>query len=386
MSETVHLALIGCGGMMGSHVEHGYQELWNKGIRTFRIVGCCDMDEDRARKMAAKVAAFQGEEPKICTDYRHVLDAPGVDAVDISVVHSEHHRVAVPLLQAGKHVTIEKPLAITMRAGRQIIEAAEKSGVVLQVAENYRRAPEMRAIRWAIRKGYLGRLRLLFWIDASERLWHWGWRDDVEAAGGGWSMDGGVHFADLFRFFIGEVEELYAVSRAYQPVRYRKPETLEDPVHATVEDTTLAVLKFENGVTGQWGSSQAAPGAGFSSRVIYGEHGSINLHEGLTTRNRKMSMEQLVQEYMASLSTEERERLFPKGITQPVATELKEFVDAVLAGGSIETDGWEGYRSEAVTLALYESSLLGAPVRLKDIEDLKIESYQERFNRLHAVV
>jgi len=196
MDDVVRIALVGCGGMMGSHVEHGYQQLWEKGIRTFRIIGCCDVEEDRARALAARVAVWQGEEPRTCE----------VQAVDISVLHSEHHRVAIPCLEAGKHVTIEKPLAITMRAGRRIIESAEKAGVVLQVAENYRRSPEMRAVRWAIRKGYLGQLRMLFWTDVSERLWHWGWRDDVEAAGGGWSMDGGVHFADLFRFFVGEVE------------------------------------------------------------------------------------------------------------------------------------------------------------------------------------
>lgn len=385
MDDVVRIALVGCGGMMGSHVEHGYQQLWEKGIRTFRIIGCCDVEEDRARALAAKVAVWQGEEARICSDFRHVSESPDVDAVDISVLHSEHHRVAVPCLEAGKHVTIEKPLAITMRAGRRIIEAAEKAGVVLQVAENYRRSPEMRAIRWAIRKGYLGQLRMLFWTDVSERLWHWGWRDDVEAAGGGWSMDGGVHFADLFRFFIGEVEQLYAVSRAYHPLRYGKPDTMEEPIAASVEDTTMAVLRFQNGVSGQWASTNAAPGAGFSNRAIYGEHGSISLHDGMTTRSRKVSLDQLMQEYMSSMSLDDRERLFPKGITQPVATELNEFIDAVRTGAAVETDGWEGYRSEAISLALYESSAIGAPVALRDIEDLKIEAYQARFNELHAV-
>ncbi len=172
-----------------------------------------------------------------------------------------------------------------MRAGMRIIEAAEKAGVVLQVAENYRRSPEMRAIRWAIRKGYLGQLRMLFWTDVSERLWHWGWRDDVEAAGGGWSMDGGVHFADLFRFFIGEVEQLYAVSRAYHP-SVRKPDTMQDPIPASVEDPTMAVLRFQNGVFGPVGQRSSA-GHGILEQVIYGEHGSISLHDGMNHPSRR---------------------------------------------------------------------------------------------------
>ena len=100
------------------------------------------------------------------------------------------------------------------------MDAVEKKGIVFQVAENYRRAPAERAINWAIKEGRIGEVRMLFWVDVEERLWHWGWRDDVNEAGGGWSMDGGVHFADLFRYHGGEVEERYCVSKAYCPTRY----------------------------------------------------------------------------------------------------------------------------------------------------------------------
>lgn len=380
MSNTVNIALIGCGGMMGAHVD-GFRRLWEKDVRNFRIIAACDVYEDRAVETAKKVADWQGIEPVVYSDPEVLLKSEkSLDAVDISVLHRLHHSVALPFIEAGKHVTIEKPLAMTMRTGKMMLDAVEKAGVVFQVAENYRRSPQERAFNWVIKSGRIGKLRQIYWIDVGERLWYWGWRDHVEEAGGGWSMDGGVHYADLFRYHVGEVDRLYAISKAYHPVRYGKHETMEDPIPATVEDCTMAVLTFENGVTGTWTSTMSAPGASFSRRAIYGEYGSLMWGEGLQTRTEKLTTDELVDDYMAQLSESDREKLFPRGITDTVATELNEFVEAILNGMPVEITGLEGYKDEAISLALYESEALGEPVSIKDIENLKIENYQDRFN------
>jgi len=381
MSDVLTIGLVGCGGMMAGHAE-GLRKLWEKDVRDFRVTATCDVDLERARAMADRIAAWQGFRPAAYGDVEEMLAGEStLDAVDISVVHRVHHAVALKCIEAGKHVTIEKPLAMTLRAGRLMMDAAERRGVVLQVAENYRRSPEERAFNWALRQGRIGKPRMIFWVDVDERLWHWGWRDDVNEAGGGWSMDGGVHFADLFRYHIGEVEELFCVSKAYSPVRYAKHETLEGPIPVSVEDSTVAVLKFAGGVTGQWTSTIAAPGAKCSFRALYGEHGSLRWGQGLETRKEKLTVPELVREFMAAISDEEKERLFPRGITDTVATELKEFIDAVLHGTPIEITALEGYKDEAISLALYESSEIGAPVKLAQVENLEIEAYQGRFNR-----
>src|SRR5713226_2424202 len=133
MAEAVRLAMIGCGGMAGAHRE-GYQKLWEAGLREFRIAATCDVEVARAEEMAEKVAAFQGERPKV---YREVGDllanGASFDAVDIVTVHRAHHTLAIPCLAAGKAVIIEKPLAITMRAGKRMMEAAERTGQLLAV-------------------------------------------------------------------------------------------------------------------------------------------------------------------------------------------------------------------------------------------------------------
>ena len=98
-------------------------------------------------------------------------------------------------------------------------------------------------------------------------------------------MDGGVHYADLFRYHVGEVKTLYAISRAHSTTRYRNREELTDPVEATVEDTTMAVMGFENGVSGEWSSTNVAPGRGFSSHALHGSEGSLTWGVGLQTRD-----------------------------------------------------------------------------------------------------
>lgn len=382
MSDILELGLIGCGGIMGSHVN-GLRQLWEKGYRSFRIPAVCDCDPARANAMADRVVEWQDTRPRVYLDYMELLEKePDIAAVDLALVHRIHHSVAIPCLQAGKHVTIEKPLGFTMRACHAIIEQAKRHDRVLQVAENYRRSPAERAINWAIRQGMIGDLRMIFWLDVGERLWYWGWRDHIEEAGGGWSMDGGVHFADLFRYHVGEVRDLYAVSRAYHPYRYGKPETMEEPISASTEDTTIAVLSFENGVTGQWSSTMAAPGAKFSERVLYGSEGSIKWGEGLQTRSETVSMDDLVSLFMNSISDDEKQRWFPLGITDTIATELHEFIEAVLHGGPLEIDGVEGMKDEAISMALYESSELDEPVEIKKIENCEIENYQSRLNEM----
>ncbi|MFQ6096500.1 MAG: Gfo/Idh/MocA family protein [Armatimonadota bacterium] len=380
MSDTLTMGIVGCGGMAGAHCK-GLRELWDADIRDIRIVATCDVEEGRARNMADELGAWQGARPSVYSDVEAMLSGEkDMMAVDICSVHRNHHTLAIPCFEAGKHVTIEKPLAITLRAGRLMLDAAQKAGTVFQVAENYRRAPEQRAINWAIKQGRIGAVRMIFWIDVSERLWYWTWREHREQAGGGWVLDGGVHFADLFRYHVGEARRVWAQTRQFNPVRYRDEEKREGRVEVDVEDTVVAMISFEDDVLGQWTSTTAAPGQKWSRRVIYGEDGAIDWGAGLKSRTEELSIEQLVKQFRESLSDEESERLFPGGVTNTVATELHEFAQAVFHDGQVETDGLSGYKAEAICVALYESAATGGPVDLADIEALRIEEYQRDLN------
>jgi predicted dehydrogenase len=377
------IALIGCGGMMGAHVRQGFQPLWEKGFRAFRIVACVDVNGEAAEAMANQIAEWQGTRPAVFRDVDALLASGSVDAVDIVVPHHEHHTVAVACLEAGKHVLLEKPLAITLRAGRKILEAARRNKVVLSIAENYRRYPDQRAIRWAIRQGRIGQPQRVYWLDVFERRWYWGWRDHAEFSGGGWTLDGGVHFADLMRYHVGEVMEVAADMATFNPQRFRKVNEHEEPVTATIEDTTHALLRFENGAIGVWVEAITAPAKTIGTRVIYGTEGAIDLEAGLFLRGRDepIRREQLRDEFLASLTDDERERLFPFGLMDGVAQEVHEFIVACQQGNlKVEVDGEEGYRSQAVCMAVYESATLRRPVKVARVMALKVEAYQRPFN------
>lgn len=382
--DELTVALIGCGGMMGAHVRNGFQTLWEHDFRSFRIIACVDVNERAANEMADQIAQWQGVRPKVYRDVDDLLSQElSVVAVDIVVPHNEHHTVACACLEGGKHVLIEKPLAITLRAGRKIIEAANRKGLILSVAENYRRSLTHRAINWAIRQGRIGEPKQVYWLDVFERSWYWGWRDHVELAGGGWTLDGGVHFADLMRYHVGEVVEVAAQMANFQPLRYRKVDNGEELITATIEDTTHALLRFENGALGVWSEAITAPAHKISNHIIYGTDGAVNLDVGLFLRGKDepMNLQQLQDEFLAQLSTDERERLFPLGIMDTIAQEVHEFIVACQGGDRrVEVDGEEGYRSQAVCMAVYEAATLRQTISVAAVASLEVEAYQRPLN------
>ena len=376
--EPLRLALVGCGSMAGAHVQ-GLQELRQAGIDDIEVVACCDQVEEAARQKAAEVAGFQRGKPAVHTDVDEMLmRVDDLDAVDICAPHSQHHVLAVACLEEGKHVIIEKPLAITLRAGRRILEAAVDNRCQLAVAENYRRSPGERARSWAVAEGRIGRPRTFYWVEAGMQLGKWGWRNFKREAGGGWLLDGGVHFTDLFRYHLGvEAQQVTARVREFEPYRYDKPVEREGAWPVDVEDSAMALIDFDGGAVVQWTWQGSAPGQGFGRRTIYGSEGCIDWGSGLWTRDgQNVPNEALVAEYRQSLSKEEEERLFPGGVENSVATELKEFADAARGEGVPEVDGLEGYRSQAICMAVFESEWFRRPVTMAEIERGDLEGYQ----------
>ncbi len=407
----VNLAYVGCGGIAGTHVE-GLRQLWEKGYRDFAVIALCDLEEERAEAMAQRFAEFTGVKPSVYTDYQEMLNKEtAIDAVTIYTTHDNHHLIAIDAMQAGKHVTTEKPLGFSLRAAKRIMEAADATGQLLHVAENYRMAPAERAVSWVIKSGRIGQPRLLNWMDIGERQWYWQWRDHVEIASGGWTIDGGVHFSDLWQLHIGEIHRVTAVSKTFDPVRYisyknieefeaskeqRQPRyrptrslknidasNLREPVETTVEDTTSAILEFSNGVIGTWVVSRSAPGGVDRSCVLYGSEGALSWNEGILTRTGQdgaVGWQEMIEMYMNALSSDEKEQLFPMGITQTMAIEDKQFIDAVLGRGMFEVDAMTGYKAMAIPMAVYESAALQSPVLVQDVLDLKVEAYQKPLN------
>ena len=386
--EPIKLALIGCGGIAGAHVR-ALEELWNRGVRDIEVVATCDVVLERAKERAKELKKFQKKLPRAFASLDDLL-ASGLqlEATDICSLHSEHHTLALPCLQAGLHVHIEKPLAITLRAGQRIIDAAVAAQRVLAVGENYRRAPYERAVNWAIRQGRIGRPRLFFWQDVGEGLGKWGWRNFKHAAGGGWMLDGGVHFADLFRYHLGgEAREVYALTRQFEPYRYDDPKLRQGAYQVDVEDAAMAMIHFDDEVVVQWTWAGCAPGKGFNKRVLYGSEGCIDWESGWHRRDGStLGRDELVAAFMKGLDKEEQAQLFPGGTHDAIAIELKDFADAVRLGRVPEVDGQGGFKAQAICMGVFESGWCGRPLSLREVERGEASGYQDPIDQALGLI
>jgi predicted dehydrogenase len=344
----------------------------------------CDVEEVRAKSFAERAHQFQGgEPPRVYTEVEKMLDAEELSGADICTPHSHHHITAIPCLEAKVDVIIEKPFAVSIKAGKKIIETAERNNCIVATAEQVRRGLTERTMYWAINKEKLiGEPRFFFSESASFGLGvGTPWRLQ-KMTGGGWLViDGGVHYTDLLRYLFGDVERIYAQTRTYEKTRYRDVQNRTGEVDVTVEDTSTATLTFENGLIGVWTLTNALPGKGFGHTIYYGSEGSLDAQGVQRKDSTILSMHQLQEQYMNSLGPEEKEKLFPKGITNGVTIEVYDFLQAVKNRSKPEVSGWEGLKALTICDAIYESSWCGQAVLVKDVLEGKIEGYQQEINQ-----
>lgn len=383
MSKTIRFAVIGC-GLMAVHHLRGYQEIKEKDPELFEIVATCDIDNKKAEDLANKVGAFQAK-PSVYSDLKKMLENEKIDAVDIITTHSDHHVSTIACLDSGINVMIEKPFALTVKAGHKMLDAAKKNGKILASAEPARRGVGTRTMEWAMNKAQLiGDLRIFF----TERILYTlrvvvgtPWRHQKIYGGGGWIIDGEVHYVDVLRYFFGDLERVYAETRNFEPIRYLDVQNLQNPVPSDVEDTAICVLTFKNGLIGQFVWTEAAIGKEVRRETYYGSKGFID-GSGISYKNgTTQGMDELQKEYLNTLKPYEKERLFPHSITNAVTLGIYDFLDAVKRGKEPEVTGWDGFAAQAVCDAIYESAHCGQAVNVEDVISGKIDAYQREINK-----
>jgi len=373
--ERLNYGLVGCGGIANAHVN-GLRELYTRGLKIFNVVATLDVVEGNALNKAKMIESFQESRPKTYTSLEDFLSHSDLDVVDICLPHNLHHVIATRCLKEGLDIIIEKPLGITMRAARKILHIAEKYKRILAVAENYRRSIENRIIWWSINRGFIGKPRMVLWYAVGWNMDPMGWRENKYVSGGSWVFDGGVHLADLDRYQLNvDASEVYAVSHLFEPVK--------KGVNISVDDMTMAIIKYDKDIYGQWLWTRVAPAKKLNIRIIYGSKGAVS-KDGLRIEEdediKEVNLWRLRSKMMKSIDKDILNKWFPLGITDTFASELYDFYLAVINRGKPEVDGWEAYKDMAIPLAFYESSTLNKPVKVKDVEELKIEEYQGEIN------
>jgi predicted dehydrogenase len=309
-----------------------------------RLVAIADTDASRAEKLASDYgcAAPHG--------WEEMVGRRDLDAVVVATPHRWLAPVSRAALDSGRHVLAEKPLARNATEAAPLVAAAHARGRVLQTGFNHRYHPALAEAHRLAAAGEIGRL-----LHIRCRYGHGGragyaaeWRGDPVESGGGELLDQGIHAFDLFRWFLGEFTEVYAVlTRAFWSM--------------PVEDNAFCILRTAAGQPAQLHASWTQWKNLFSFEV-FGERGYL-LAEGL---GGNYGTERLVtgrrrEEFGAP---EEQVTHYPEE-DRSWSREWNEFEAAIreerapLAGGE---DGWQALR---LTDAAYVSAREGRAVRLE---------------------
>ena len=395
MSDAVRLGIVGAGGIAQAHLA-GYQRLADAGYGRFAITAVCDVNEDNAAATADSIEKGFGSRPEVFATADDMVAAGAADAADICLPHAFHHTGGVACLQGGVHVMIEKPVGITVKATRRIMEAAEGTDLVVAGAEQIRRCTGARAIEWAINDQKMYGEPLFFTQEVfsgapfDRKSYKFAWRSLKVMGGGGQILDGGAHFTDMVQHVFGPVDEVTCTMRTIDKEMIEMPGM--DPQPADIEDFWTATLVFKSGVIGHWGWSNYAWGEKLSTRMYYGTEGSfsdrqewqhpfqfgadLKLKDGT-----EVAYEEIEKQYLATLSDEQKSQLFPYGFDDGITNECWDFIEAVADGRKPEIDAEEALQAKSLCFALYESATAGgAPISVDDVIAGKVSAYQDPIN------
>jgi predicted dehydrogenase len=390
VKEKIRLGIIGCGSIASKRHLPGLATLKKAGLDNFEVTAVCDGVEANLGAAAAYVREHLGGEPATYRTWDEAVSGGKVDAVDVCLPHGLHHVVGVACLDAGIDVLIEKPLAVSLKTAKLLVEAAERNGRFLSAAIPLRRLPGQRAVHWALTEARLiGDVRTFFHNYTNWRPQPTAtgpvpdgvrWRRDRVMGGGNTVIDSGAHFLDTLRYLHGEVEQVYAEVRAYQD---GGAVVAREALAQQRENTVLAVFTFKSGVVGTWCWSTVAAGKEVRACVIHGTEGSIedtnyadasivcHLFKGGAELRRRdgsyLSMHELQSRHRNAIGAEGMQRLFPNGVTDEFALTLWDFLRAVETGGTLEIDGRDGLATLAVAEAIYESSWRGQAVKVESL-------------------
>lgn len=405
-TDRTRIAIVGTGGIAGAHLG-GYRKLLDAGYDQFEIAAVCDTNDERRSAFAQQVAQLFGTEPvhfASAEDLANGATAAGIAAADVCTPHAFHHTAAIPCLEAGLDVMVEKPCGITVRATNRIIEAAAKSGRIVAVAEQVRRGIKARCMDWAINQAQMvGQPRFLsvvgfsnwdFTGDSYSGAYAWQWRLLKLLTGGGMIFDAGAHYTDMMHFLFGEVDRVYGWLGTFQDVDIQSPEL--GATKMDVEDTWMATLHFNSGLVANWSWSFSAVGESMAAQILYGAKGSVRDRGGWmhTFQNggditfadgTTKPYEQIEQEYRAQLAPDEKARLFPHGLEDDVALECWDFVDAVRNHRRPEIDAEVTKWTKSTCMAVYESAVAGVPVAVRDVFDGRVSAYQDPIDEYWAI-
>ena len=338
--KKFRIALIGCGRISKNHFEAIDQ------IDGLELVAVCDSDAERAAQAGTQWGVQHH------TSYEKMLKDAKADIITIATPSGLHAEQGIAAANAGKHVVMEKPMAISLTGADALVHACDKAGVQLFVVKQNRLNPPVQLLKSAVDRNRFGRIYMasctVHWTRPQEYYDQAPWRGTWEFDGGAF-MNQASHYVDLIQWLMGPVESVMA-----------KTATLARRIET--EDSGIAILKFRSGALGSIEVTMLAyPRNLEGSITILGEKGSAKI--GGTAVNR-------IELWQFAEYDDDDKKVAEADTSPPNVYGLGHQgyyrnVLAVLRGeAKPDTDGRAGRKSLELILGIYESAKTGREVPL----------------------
>lgn len=340
----IKFALVGCGRIAKRHAEI----LGNSQIEGATLAAVCDVIPQRAEEYGKKYGV------PFFTDIDQMARECDMDVFVVlteSGLHAEH---VLKLAPYGKHIMVEKPMALTLENADEMIRACDEAGIKLFVIKQNRFNVPVQKLREALEAGRFGKLVMgtvrVRWARPQAYYDQDSWR-------GTWALDGGVltnqasHHVDLLEWMMGDVESVFAYTKTAL-------------VDIEAEDTAVVVLRFANGALGVIEATTAVRPKDLEGSIsILGEKGTVEIGGFAVNAIRHWNF--------VEPADDDAEVMEKYSVNPPSVygfgheAYYRHVVDAISRGTRHLVDGLEGRRSLELINAIYESVETGKEVSLR---------------------
>ena len=340
-------ALIGCGRIATNHIK----AVQNNALD---LVAVCDIVPEQMEKLLEKHNLQKDNNVKRYTDYHKMLREMRPELVAIATESGLHAQIALDCIDAGVHVIIEKPIAMSMDDANEIVRRSEQGGIVVSACHQNRFNIKKKKTREAIEQNRFGKLSHgsihVRWNRNQDYYTQAHWR-------GTWAQDGGclmnqcIHGIDLLRWMMGDdIDYVYGITRQRQHP------------YLETEDIGVAVIAFKNGAVGTIeGTTNVYPRNLEETLYLFGELGTVKIG-GTSTNNLDIwNFSQETKEDQLNKGLEEQtsnvygngHTALYKDVIEAIQQRRKPYVDAIAGRNALE-----------LVLAIYKSQKTGLPVHL----------------------
>ncbi|WP_221567723.1 Gfo/Idh/MocA family protein [Alkalihalobacillus sp. TS-13] len=336
----MNFAIVGCGHIAKKHAEA------IKNSEEASLYAVCDTIQE---KMAP---FFEEYSVKGFLSLDELLEQEDVDVINICTPSGFHADIAVKAAQAGKHIVVEKPIALTLEDANRIIAASKEYGVKLSVVHPNRFRPVIMETRKLMDENKFGKLShanaTVRWNRNQAYYDQAPWRG-TRALDGGVLMNQAIHNLDLLIWLMGEVDEVFSMGAT----RLRNIES---------EDVSLGVVRFKNGALGVIEAATTIYPRNLEETLsIFGESGTLKI--GGTTANliEHINIEGIDDQVSNELIDRVKSDPFGKPGHQWI---IEDMVEAIKNDREPIVTGKDGKNALALVIALYESADSNRPVKL----------------------